>query len=155
MSQRQRAVEPPEGALRVGHHRQVAIPAGQPAGRAQFGQRLGPFAGPVGDDPADLANDAHPGSEFARRVRVGIGAFGIALELRRDQAPGHTVSQVGWQGLQLGAGVRFQLGSGHVVRDGRAPAAAGSAALRALGVVVALALGVARALRAPACTRAL
>ena len=129
--ERQRAIKPSEGTFRIRHHRQVCLPAGKPSRSAQFGEGLGPFAGPVGGHTDCLTDHADPGGEVACHPRVGVGPLWIFLQLGGDQAPGHAVGQIGGQGPQLGAGVRLELVGGHIVRDRWSSAAVGPGALRA------------------------
>ncbi len=131
VDQGQRAIEPAEGAFRIGHHRQIRLPAREPPCRTQFGEGLGPFADPVGGHPGDLADEADPGREVAGHPRLRVGPLRILLQFRGDQAPGHAVGQVGGQRPQFGAGVRLQLVGGHIAGDRQSSAAAGAGAVRA------------------------
>ncbi len=126
----QRAIQASQRAFRIGHHRQVRLPAGEPSRRAQLGKGLGPLANAVGGDPGRLTDHADPGREVAGHPRVRVGAFRIRLELGGDQPPAHGVGQVGRQGPQFGPGARLQPVGGRIVRDGRSRAAVGAGALR-------------------------
>ena len=84
----QRAIQASQRAFRIGHHRQVRLPAGEPSRRAQLGKGLGPLADPVGGDPGRLTDDADPGREVAGHPRVRVGAFRIRPRARRRPAAG-------------------------------------------------------------------
>jgi len=131
--QSQRTVKPSQGTFRIGHHRQVRLPAREPPCRAKFGEGLGPLADPVRGDADGLTDHADPGREVPCHPRVRVGAFRVLLELGGDEATAHAVGQIRRQGPQFGAGLRVQLVSGRMARDRWSPATVGSAALRAPG----------------------
>jgi hypothetical protein len=70
--ERERPVQAAKGTFAVGHDRQVVVISGQPAGRTEFRQRLGPAAGAVRRDAARRADDAYPGRQPMGHLRVGV-----------------------------------------------------------------------------------
>jgi hypothetical protein len=117
LDDRQCPVRPAEGALAVGHQRQVAGTPGQPPGGAQFGQRLGPPSGLVGGHTAGLPDNPDPGRELARRQRVLVGLSRFFGQPGGYQPPGHGIGQVARQGAQFRPDAGVQLVCANAVRD--------------------------------------
>ena len=115
--QGQRPVQPTEGALTVGHGREVLIVPGQAAGGPELGQGLGPAPGLVCGDPGCLPDHADAGGEAPCGLGVLVTLLWIVGHSRGDQVTGHRVGQVVRQAVQLGPGLGVELLGGDRVGE--------------------------------------
>ncbi len=81
-----RAFRTADAAFAVGDQRKQRRLAAHPAGRAQFGERLGPVAAVIGGDADGLANGGDAAGTSARGTGVGQCGLGILVE---EFAGGH------------------------------------------------------------------
>ena len=71
--------------------------------------------GPVGGDARGLPDDADPGGEPPRLLRVLVGLFGVFRRACGDQPAGDRVGEIAGQGAQFGRGGGIKLVRGDAV----------------------------------------
>ena len=93
-----------EGAVAVGHDRQVVRGAVHALGGTQLGERLGVVAGGVRRLPHGLAHDGDPRRTRSRGERVLVGRLRVLVDQHagRGEVAGHAGGQLLGQALQLG-----------------------------------------------------
>ena len=101
----------PEATFAVGDQRQQRRLAAHPAGRPQFGERLGPVAAVVGGDADGFTDRRDPAGPCSRRAGVLQRSLGIVVEqsARRDEVAGHRVGGCPVQGAELAPDLWCQL----------------------------------------------
>ena len=107
-----------ESSLTVGHHREMSWAAAHPAGSAELADGLGPFAGPVRNQPDRLPDDTDPATSRPRCSRVAPCRFGLIVGQgsRGDEMGGHPVGAVLAQASKVAADLEVESVGGRPFR---------------------------------------
>ena len=107
--------------LRVGDDREVLVGTGEPARRAQFGERLAVVTGTVGGQAGGLTDDTDAGRSGPRGQGVLPRGFGVVVEqaTHHDEVPGDLLRREAGQARQGTANVAVELRTGDVLGDRR------------------------------------